>query len=691
MTKILAIDDKKDNLVSLSATLKSLIPGCTVITAMSGLEGIEKAKTESPDTIVLDIKMPGMDGYETCKRLKKNKETGHIPVIMVSAIMTETRGLVKGLDTGADAYLAKPIDEHVLAAQIKTTLRMKKAEDVLRRQKKVLEDSVLKRTAELTSSNAQLRREIEERKQTEGSLIKSEEKLSQAIQGNSTPTFIIDNNHTITHWNNACEKLTGLSEATMVATKKQWLIYYDKERPVLADFIVDGVPGEVIDRYYKRKHQKSILVEGAYEAEQFFPNFGEKGKWIFFTASPLRDHDGNIMGAIETFQNITERKSTEAQLRQAQRMESIGTLAGGIAHDFNNVLFPILGHADMLLADIPEDSPSRDSLNKIYTSALRARDLVRQILTFASQDTNELILMEMQPVIKEALKLIRSTIPTTIDIKQDIRSDCGTIKADPTQIHQIVMNLATNAYHAMEDTGGELKVSLKEVNLRDDEVITPDMTPGVYACLIIADTGTGMDKNVTEKIFDPFFTTKGTGKGTGMGLSVVHGIVNSAGGAIHVYSEPGKSTKFNVYLPVIKSSLEEQKPQVAKLMQGGTERILLVDDEILIAKMLQQILERLGYHVTSLNSSIDALEVFRANSDKFDMVITDMGMPNMSGDKLSAELIKIRPDIPILICTGFSEKMTEEKIASLNIKGFVLKPVVMKDLAGKIREMLDEN
>ena len=470
MTKILAIDDKKDNLISLSAVLQSLIPGCTVITALSGAEGIEKAKTESPDTILLDIKMPGMDGYETCKRLKEDKDIRHIPVILISAILTESRDLIKGLEAGADAYLAKPIDEHVLTAQVKTALRMKNAEDTLRRQKDILEDLVRERTAKLTSSNVQLKHEIEERKRTEASLVKSEQKLSQAIQGNSTPTFIIDNDHIITHWNAACEKLTGFSSAEMVGTKKQWWVCYDKKRPVLADFIVDGASNEVIDRYYKRQYHKSILVEGAYETEQFFPDFGEKGKWLFFTAAPLKDSNENIMGAIETFQDITTRKTTEAQLRQAQRMEAIGTLAGGIAHDFNNILFPILGYSDMLLAEVPEDSPVRDGLNGILTSALRAKDLVKQILTFSSQDTNELILMKVQPIIKEALKLIRSTIPTTIDIIQDIRADCGAIKADPTQIHQIIMNLTTNAYHAMEETGGELRVGLKEVELGPKQV-----------------------------------------------------------------------------------------------------------------------------------------------------------------------------------------------------------------------------
>jgi signal transduction histidine kinase/ActR/RegA family two-component response regulator len=418
--------------------------------------------------------------------------------------------------------------------------------------------------------------------------------------------------------------------------------------------------------------------------------------WININSIPqFNPGEDKPFRVFTTFNNITERKQTEEQtkklesrLQQSQKMESIGTLAGGIAHDFNNILFPIVGHTEMLLEDIPENSPFRNSLNEIYTGSLRARDLVQQILAFSRQGTNELKLMKMQPIIKEALKLIRSTIPTTISINQNLQSNCGAIKADPTQIHQIVMNLATNAYHAMEDNGGELIVSLKEVKLGEYDIITPDMIPGIYACLTVADTGKGMDKNLTDKIFDPFFTTKEKGKGTGMGLSVVHGIVHGMGGIIQVYSEPGKGTEFHVYLPVEKSFSETQVNQATIPIRGGTERILLVDDEETILTMEKIMLERFGYQVTSRSSSLEALEAFRKSPDRFDMVITDMAMPNMPGDKLSVELTKIRPDIPVLLCTGFSETMSEEKAASLGVKGFILKPIIMKDLAKKIREVL---
>jgi len=363
-----------------------------------------------------------------------------------------------------------------------------------------------------------------------------------------------------------------------------------------ADFMEPKFQSDFASRYLEMiKNQKF------HEGISCYVKKNKEKIYIEYRSSLVKPADGGDSYISGIGRDVTEKilsKKKVAQLQkqvaQAQKMESIGTLAGGIAHDFNNILFPILGYAEMLLEDIPEDSPFKDSLKGIYTSALRAKGLVKQILTFSRQDTNELKLMKMQPIIKEALKLIRSTIPTTIEIIQDINPDCGVIKADPTQIHQIVMNLATNAYHAMEETGGELKVSLKEVEFKTLDLIHPNMQPGVYVCLVVADTGVGMDKNLTDKIFDPFFTTKAIGKGTGMGLSVVHGIVNAMEGAIQVYSEPEKGTEFHVYLPVEKTLSEKQVTHSKAQIQGGIEQILLVDDEEAILTMEKRMLEHLG-------------------------------------------------------------------------------------------------
>lgn len=396
-----------------------------------------------------------------------------------------------------------------------------------------------------------------------------------------------------------------------------------------------------------------------------------------------------LSSAIEREKSESERQLLERKLQQSQKMEAIGTLAGGIAHDFNNILTPIIGYTEMLSDEISKESQLRPCIDEIYAASMRAKALVRQILTFSRQEHGELVVMKMQHILKEVLTLIRSTLPKTIAIRHDIRNDCGVIKADPTQIHQIVMNLATNAYHAMEERGGTMKISLKEVALSEEDALNLDMAQGVYACLTVSDTGVGMDKDLVGKIFDPFFTTKERGKGTGIGLSVVDGIVKSAGGTVHVNSEPDKGTEIDVYFPVVESYIKKEKIQENSAILGGGENLLIVDDEAVLVKLQRAMLERLGYQVTSYTNSTEALEAFRSAPDRFDLVITDFGMPNISGEKLAVELIKIRNDIPILICTGFSAMLSEKSALSMGIKGFLMKPVTIVDLDKKIRDVLN--
>jgi PAS domain S-box-containing protein len=389
--------------------------------------------------------------------------------------------------------------------------------------------------------------------------------------------------------------------------------------------------------------------------------------------------------------DVTERKKLEERIQQAQKLEAIGTLAGGIAHDFNNILFPLVGFAEMLKMDIPLDSPSQNHIDEILRAALRSKDLVKQILTFSRQSNQNVRPIKLQPIVKEALALIRSSIPTTIEIQHDIDPGCGIVVADSTQIHQIIMNLATNAYHAMEQTGGRLKVHLKQIRLESDYSVFPEITSGEYAFLTVADTGNGIEKDVMDKIFDPYFTTKETGKGTGLGLSVVLGIVKSYNGDIRIYSEPGKGAEVHVYLPIMDQKALDIQTDRSEYIQGGTEKILLVDDEEIIVRMEQQMLERLGYRVTIRTGSVDALEAFKANPDSFDLVVTDMTMPNMTGVQFSMEIKKIRPDIPVILCTGFSYLVNDEKSKALGIQALVMKPVVMKEIAETIRKVLDNS
>ena len=394
--------------------------------------------------------------------------------------------------------------------------------------------------------------------------------------------------------------------------------------------------------------------------------------------------------------NLTEQKmaeealrESEEKLRQSQKMESIGTLAGGIAHDFNNVLYSIIGYTELTMDDVPEGSLAQKNLKEVFKGAMRAKDMVQQILAFSRKADTQKKPIKVQSVLKEAIKLLRTSIPSTIEIRHNIDEDCSPALADSTQVHQVVMNLATNAYQAMRAKGGLLELTLmaEEIGSDDSEL---DLDPGAYLKLTVSDTGHGMANVVMEKIFDPYFSTKGPGEGTGMGLAVVHGIVKDHGGDIQVYSKLGEGSVFHVYLPLIETSPVEPKTISAEPTLTGTERILFVDDEEPLVFMAHQILERLGYQVTTRTSSVEALEAFRTKPDAFDLVITDMTMPNMTGVELTSRLKEIRADIPIIICTGFSEVMDKNRAKALGIRAYVMKPIVKEAIARTIRKVIDE-
>jgi signal transduction histidine kinase/ActR/RegA family two-component response regulator len=415
------------------------------------------------------------------------------------------------------------------------------------------------------------------------------------------------------------------------------------------------------------------------------------------TANALESHElhtfmrnQNIILQEKIEERTKELARSEKQLQQIDKLQAIGTLAGGIAHDFNNILFPIIGYTQMVIEDVSENSQIKKNLEEVLNATNRAKDLVTQILTFSRQSNQEYRPLRIQPLIKEALKLLRASIPTTIEIVHHTDSACGATMGDPTQIHQVIMNLCTNAFHAMQENGGILEINLNEFDIDADDILAKiGMKPGRYIQLEVIDTGHGMKPAVLERIFEPYFSTKEQGKGTGLGLSVTHGIVKSHGGDIRVSSKPGKGTTFQVYFPLIKYSAVEIESVISETAAIGSECVLLVDDETQIVKLEQQALQRLGYQVTSRTSSLEALETFRKQPEKFDLVITDMTMPNMTGMELAPELMRIRPDIPIILCSGFSEMITEEKVKAMGIREYVLKPIAMSVLANKIRKVLD--
>jgi len=419
------------------------------------------------------------------------------------------------------------------------------------------------------------------------------------------------------------------------------------------------------------------------------------GKWYINYDRAIKWVDGRLV-RLQIATDISRIKDLEkeslriqAQLQQAQKMEAIGTLAGGIAHDFNNILSAVIGYTEIALADVPEDTSQHRNLQEVLKAGSRARDLVKQILTFSRQTEQELKPIKINQIVRESLNLLRASLPTTVKISQDILSDSAVL-ADPTQIHQVIMNLCTNAAHALRAKGGQLKIDLSDVVL-DGRFIEqhPYLSPGVYIKLRVIDTGHGMEKAIVDRIFDPFFTTKERGEGTGMGLAVVLGIIKSHGGTITVESEMARGSTFNVFLPVIMREVDPEARTKAPI-PTGSERILFIDDEKSLVDLGQQILERLGYKVTIRTSSVEALELFMEQPGKFDLVITDMTMPNMTGDDLAGKLMNIRADIPVILCTGYSERISRDRAHDLGIKEFILKPIVMRELAKTVRGVLDQ-
>ena len=517
-------------------------------------------------------------------------------------------------------------------------------------------------------------RDISERKKAEEALRESEERFRAIFEQAAVGVAQVDTNtgHFLSINKRYCD-IVGYTHDEMTAATYREITHPD-------DLQAD------IDNIGMLKAGK--IREFTYEKRYFHKD--ESIVWVSLTASPLWGIDEKPTYHIAVVEDITERKLLESQLQQTHKMQAIGTLAGGIAHDFNNILGIIVGNTEIAMMDVPEPNAIRHNLEEVRKACIRARDLVRQILAFSRQSKQELNPLRLSPIIKESLKLLRSSIPSTIEIRQNISNKSDTINGDPTQINQILLNLCTNAAHAMRAKGGMLEVRLEDAELTEKAAAKyHDLKPGKYIRLIVSDTGHGIKPGIIDRIFDPYFTTKKVGEGTGIGLAVAHGIIENHGGAISVKSKPGEGATFYVFLPstVIEAEVEfETMEEIPR----GNERILFVDDEKAMVDAIQPMLERLGYKVTARTNSVEALEAFRNNPDMFDLVITDQTMPDMTGKDLAGELIQMMPDIPIILCTGFSEMMDEDVARGVGIKAFAMKPLVMGELAKTIREVLGD-
>ncbi len=516
-------------------------------------------------------------------------------------------------------------------------------------------------------------RDIEERKQAERALRHSEERFSKAFHMSPAPTTIntFDEGRYV-DMNDSFLRLLGYGREDLVGHRLSDLpIWADREdhRALFRRLKTEGwVRGQTLHLLTKNGELKDVLA----------------------SCEIIMLNDRRFVLSI--CYDVTEQRRLESQLRRSQKMEAVGTLAGGIAHDFNNILGAVIGYTEIAQRESGLSPRLKRHLEQIHKAGERATQLVQQILTFSRQAEERPQPIRIRPIIKEALHLLRASLPTTILIRQDIRAEHDLILADPTQIHQIMMNLCTNAAHAMREGKGELTIRLApaEVGDRDARPDPHGLNAGRYLVLTVGDTGAGIDPGIIDRIFDPFFTTKKPGEGTGMGLAVVHGIVKNCGGAVTVKSEPGKGAEFNVYFPLLPEETEGGTCSDAMAdIAGGTESLLFIDDEEALVQVGSELLAGLGYKVVGRTSSQEALELFRARPDRFDLVITDLTMPILTGVDLVREIRRIRPGMPVILCSGFNETMTREKAMELGVDEFILKPIVFQHIAPAIRRVLD--
>nr|NJM00878.1 response regulator [Desulfobacula sp.] len=656
--KILTIDDESYIRQSVRTYLEDY--EFTVFEAENGKKGIEVFDREHPDLVLLDLRMPEMDGLKVLEILRD--KAPDVPLVVASGTGNIT-SVVEALHLGAWDYILKPIEDlSVLYHSIQKCLKQSRLKKENQQYQERLEELVIERTKELR---------------------KGEERYKAIFEYTGTAAIIIERDDTISMVNSKFAELAGMAGRDIVGLKK----WYDFVAP-------DDI--QVMRNYFEAR--LNLKTENyapmQYEIKFTGSNGGEKFVYVSLGVIPGTDK------AVVSLLDVTEKRkaeqrwrSLENQLKKAQKMEAIGTLAGGIAHDLNNILSPILGYAEMIMRSSDPSASVFQRSEKIQKAALRAADLVSQVLTFNRRNEEKKRIIKIHPVLKEVIKLLRGSIPSTIVIEDRIDRDCGPVEADPTQIHQIVMNLCTNAYHAMEEKGGILTVGLNEVVLTSSDIVdhaSPECRPGTYLALEVSDTGCGMTEDVMERMFDPYFSTKEEGKGTGLGLATVYGIVKSCKGIIRVKSRVRRGTTFAVFLPVVsrEDTAEEGETPRSAQKTGSGERLLVVDDDRDIALMCKEGFEALGYRVDLFFSSEEALDFFKREGHGIDLVVTDQTMPGKTGFDLARDILSIKRDIPIILCSGYSSAVSKETIEEAGIKSFVMKPVTVEDLSKKIQQLL---
>ena len=524
-----------------------------------------------------------------------------------------------------------------------------------------LQTTVESRAKALLEANRRLKQDMEVRMQMLQELLESEERYRRLFEEDITGDFVAGPDGKLKACNQAFARIFGFADVDAAMGVNIFDLRLEtSDKECLRELLASSERAEDLEAVFQPEGHRPVYVIGNVMASR-----GPNGKL------------GEIRGYLL---DITERKRLEEQLRVAQKIEAIGTLAGGIAHDFNNILGVITGYAEIVLENTEKGTPTHRRVREILGACRRAKDLINQVLNFSRQGKLEKKALRVTPLIRETIKLLRSSLPARVSVRESILPGNDTVMADPSQVQQILLNLYTNAAQAMAESGGELEVGLNEVHLDDDTAAqVQGLSAGAYVVLSVSDQGPGISEAIQERIFDPFFTTKKPGEGTGMGLAVVHGIVKRHGGVVLVHSELGKGTAFQVFLPMAEMLAEDEHEE--DILPAGSGRVLYVDDEKALVDIGCEMLKSLGYEVVARTSSVEALEAFRHQPDRFDYIIADQNMPNMSGLELATKAMDVRPDIPVILCTGFSEVVSYGHAQDIGVKDIIMKPMLKRQLA----------
>lgn len=663
---ILVVDDTPDDLERLAGLLTE--KGYTVEAATNSKRALQSIATIRPDLVLLDVKLPRLDGQLLCRYLQKNPATADVPILYTCS-PEDLDEQVSPCEAGAFDFVIKPFRPRELLIRVRNHIALRRARHHLEALLRESADESTSKTERLAHADEALNKS--QRNHQEIFNATNEAIFHQALEHASESIIITDGKGRIRYANPYYQRLSGYNEEELHG------------RTVRLLDPAGGDP-ETVEQIWRVLNQGETWSGSCVEQARDGSAIEQE-----LTLTPILTADGRPCNLVLIKRDVTERREVEGRLFQERKMAAIRGLAGGIGHDFNNLLAAILGYSEMTRDSLAEGSTPRRNLDNVIAAADRARGLVRQLLSFSQQDDHGRFPINIHSLIKEALKKVGESAPSTVEIHQDIDPRCGIILADPAGIQTLVTCLCENAVEAMAGQEGVLTVALREERVEDDPFLARvKPRSAVYLKLQVSDTGRGMSTELLERIFEPYFSTKAARAGKGMGLTMVHAIVSRHEGLINVSSEAGFGAVFSIYLPLIEELRGTESPAESPRARGG-ERILLVDDEEILTLLEQKTLERLGYRVTAMTDSAETLRTFQETPHDYDLLITDQSMPNLTGTELAREVLTIRPDMPIILCTGFSESVDEEHALALGIDAFLLKPVTIQRFSSIVRSVLD--